>query len=57
MSYMEDFGRDLVGVLENASDQRMVVNFVKNKLVESYRNDLATGKKDFGRDAGRLLWR
>jgi hypothetical protein len=45
MSYMDDFERDLVGVLENAPDQNTVVNFVKNKLLESYRNGLAAGKK------------
>jgi len=45
MSYMDDFERDLVGVLENAPDQKTVVNFVKNKLLESYRKGLAAGKK------------
>jgi hypothetical protein len=47
MSYMDDLERDLVGVLENAPDQKMVVNYVKNKLLESYRNGLTAGKKGF----------
>ena len=45
MSYMDDFERDLVNVLENAPDQKTVVQFVKNKLLESYRNGVSAGKK------------
>jgi hypothetical protein len=54
MSYLDDFERDLVGVLENGPDQKTVVNFVNNKLLKSYRNGLAVGKKGFpgGTSAG-----
>jgi hypothetical protein len=45
MSYMDDFERDLAGVLENAPDQKTVINFVKNKMLESYRNGIAAAKK------------
>ena len=47
MSYMQDFERDLVNVLENAPDQKTIVQFVKNKLLESYHNGVTAGKKPF----------
>ena len=44
MSYMDDFERDLVNVLEEAPDQKTVINFVKNKMLESYRNGMSAAK-------------
>ena len=48
MSYMDDFERDLANVLENAPDQKTVITFVKNKVLESYRNGLSAAKKQSG---------
>jgi hypothetical protein len=42
---MEDIERDLVNVLENAPDQRTILDFVKNKLLDSYRNGMVAAKK------------
>jgi hypothetical protein len=42
---MDNFERHLVNVLENAPDQRTVINFVKNKMLESYRNGISAAKK------------
>ncbi len=44
MSYMQDFERKLVNVLENAPDRKTIINFVKAKMLESLRNGVVAGK-------------
>jgi hypothetical protein len=46
---MQDFENELVNVLDNASDQKTIINFVKSKLLESYRNGVTAGNKHFSR--------
>jgi len=42
---MDDFDRAFKIVLEEAADQRTIIDFVKNKMIESYRNGMSAAKR------------
>ena len=58
MGYIQDFERELTTLLENG-DEQAIVKFVKEKVIESYKNGIMSAKmvgadKDAGRKAKRF---
>ena len=50
MGYIQDIERDVRGLL-NAGDTDAVVRFVKDKVLESYKNGIEEGKKPTKKEA------
>jgi len=57
MGYMDDLERDLKIVLDEAADQRTIIDFVKNKMLDSYRNGMSAAKKPAAQTGGRSFAR
>jgi hypothetical protein len=45
MSYINEFEAELIGKLEGGEDTKTLVQWVSEKVLESYRNGITAGQK------------